>query len=131
MVNKYLLALVACAALAGWSGSPALAVSITQGQTYHYDTAITTLSGGAPWTGTLELRVDPNGVVNGYYRADAGLGSLQMVTGGVDGNSIWFDIGMLGRMHVTATMADNVISGQAFNERGREPLVFKAILTKQ
>lgn len=131
MITKYLLALVACAALAGWCGSPALAVSITQGQTYHYDTALTTLTGGAPWTGTLELRVDSNGIVKGIYRAEAGLGSLQTVTGGVNGNSIWFDIGTRGRIHVTATMADSVISGQAFNDTGREPLVFKATLIKQ
>jgi hypothetical protein len=89
--------------------------------TTHYDTSLTQLYGStAPYSGTLDLRVDSSGIVNGYYHPE-GVTSFVQVTGGSDGTHIWFDIGRKGGLHVNATINDGVISGDAITYADATP----------
>jgi hypothetical protein len=62
--------------------------------------------------GSLQLTITPDGIVNGYYRPDDG--SFHTVTGGLNGNQIWFDIGYQGGMHITGTLTGDQIVGGTF-----------------
>ncbi len=83
----------------------------------HYTTAITTAYGSPyPIAGHLDLQIFPNGILRGYYH-NAYVKQFIPVTGGKDGNYIWFDIGPvttdlglgfplgpMGKLHVIGTM---------------------------
>ncbi len=91
-----------------------------------YDTSIAPIAGfGYPWTGTLQLTINPDGIINGYYRA-AGNGSFIPVTGGRDGKNVWLDIGQSGRLHVTGTLHEGTIAGTAFDQRNLAQYKFNA-----
>jgi len=58
------------------------------------------------YLGTLHLNVASDGTVSGWYRAqDAG--PVQPVVGGLDGDSIWFDIGNQTIGNQTVVPTDN------------------------
>lgn len=93
---------------------------------YHYSTAITTAYGSPyPIAGHLDLEIFSNGILRGYYH-NAFQKAFIPVTGGRDGNYIWFDIGPPnvdlglgvggnGRVHIVATMSgDGSFRGQLF-----------------
>jgi hypothetical protein len=95
---------------------------------YHFSTAVTPVYGSKyPIAGHLDLEEFPSGIVRGYYH-NAYQKQFIQVTGGRDGNYIWFDIGPtlfdLGfgigpgnRLHVVATMnSDNSFRGQLYPE---------------
>jgi hypothetical protein len=70
----------------------------------------------SPTPGTLDLHVDANGIIHGYYHP-AGVRSFDPVSGGLDGVHVWLDIGDTASMHVTGTVsADGTIDGQAWND---------------
>ena len=94
----------------------------------HYDTAITTAYGSPyPVAGHLDLQIFADGHLRGYYH-NAYQKAFIQVTGGRDGNYIWFDIGPNngtdfgiglanpgGRLHVVATMGtDGAFKGQLY-----------------
>jgi hypothetical protein len=80
-----------------------------------------------PLTGRLDLQIFPNGTVRGYYHT-AYYKIYVPVTGGRDGDYIWFDIGPSnldlglgagpgGKLHVVATMnKDGSFRGEVYPE---------------
>jgi hypothetical protein len=79
----------------------------------------------APWTGTLQLTINPNGIIQGYYHPADQMAFIP-VTGGQDGNSVWLDIGTMGRLHVNGTLHNGTIAGSAVDERTNETYSFTA-----
>jgi hypothetical protein len=71
----------------------------------------------APYSGSLDLNVDPSGIVHGYYFSADGSQMYVPVVGGETGDRIWFDIGNLGAVHVEGRLqAQGVIVGTAFDK---------------
>ncbi|HKU68290.1 MAG TPA: hypothetical protein VJP85_10985 [Candidatus Baltobacteraceae bacterium] len=105
---------------------PAAAPAISATQPASYDTALTAVYGSpSPYTGTLRLTVSSSGIVRGYYFSSDGTAMFVPVTGGKNGDSIWFDIGD-GRMyHVDGRVEDGTIVGTAFTG-ANEPYTFVA-----
>jgi hypothetical protein len=93
----------------------AAAPAISATEPTSYDTALTAVYGSpSPYTGTLKLTVSESGIVRGYYFSSDGAAMFVPVTGGRNGNSIWFDIGD-GRMyHVDGRVQNGTIVGTAF-----------------
>lgn len=95
---------------------------------FHYETAITQVYGSQyPINGRLDLEIFSDGTLRGYYHTSYYKLYIP-VTGGRDGNYIWFDIGPSaidlglgagpgGKLHVVATMnGDNSFRGQVYPE---------------
>lgn len=74
----------------------------------------------APFSGTLDLKVNPGGIVSGYYfEADGAM--YVPVVGGLTGDRIWLDIGRSGSMHVEGQVEPRgVITGTAFDKASGE-----------
>ncbi len=94
------------------TGSAAAGSATTKGgpdQTYmYYDTQLRQTDGvgfRADFTGTLQLRGD-HGYLTGYYRR-YGDGPFVPVTGGVQGDRVWLDIGR--GFHLAGTERNGVI----------------------
>jgi hypothetical protein len=114
--------LAAAFGLLSLAAAPALSAT----QPTSYDTSLTSLYGSAsPYTGTLKLTVSESGIVRGYYFSSDGTAMYVPVTGGKNGNSIWFDIGD-GRMyHVDGRVQNGKIVGSALSG-GNEQYTFVA-----
>jgi hypothetical protein len=70
-----------------------------------------------PYSGSLELNVDPSGIVRGYYFSADGTAMYVPVVGGETGDRIWFDIGNAGTIHIEGRLqAHGVIVGTAFDK---------------
>lgn len=95
---------------------PAAGVAATASTTHNYSTSMTALYGSpAPYTGSLQLTVTPEGIVRGYY-FPADMSSMYVpVVGGETGDRIWFDIGNNGSVHIDGRVKDGVIVGTAFD----------------
>jgi hypothetical protein len=94
----------------------------------YFTTSIVQVYGSQyPLTGKLDLQIFPNGTVRGYYHTSYYKIYIP-VTGGRDGDYIWFDIGPSpidlglgagpgGKLHVVATMnKDGSFRGQVYPE---------------
>lgn len=107
-------ALAAAAALL-FVATTAVASADTSVATYHDATSMISTygdGGAGQYAGTLDIEIYASGVVSGWYSPQDGLPTP--ITGGRDGNKIWFDIGTHQTLHVTGTMAPNgAIAGQA------------------
>jgi hypothetical protein len=80
--------------------------------------------GSGEYAGTLNLDIGKDGALNGYYRfADSG--TFQAVTGGLDGDRIWLDLGSAG-LHVTGTLTDGKIVGYTNFMGHQQPYRFTA-----
>ena len=113
-MRHLILSLAASAALLAL---PANALAVTAPTTAHYSTAMTELYGGtAPYTGSLELEIAPDGIVRGYYFPADYSAMFVPVVGGKSGDSIWFDIGSSEITHVEGRLHNGVIVGTAFNK---------------
>jgi len=78
-----------------------------------FNTNITELYGSpAPYQGRLDLRFAEDGTISGYFRP-VDNGSFIPVTGGRNGNDVWFDIGNSGRFHFNGTLDNNSLNGAA------------------
>jgi len=122
------LALVFALALGTAPAVSQAASAYDSSQTLHanYNTSIESLFGfDYPWTGTLQLTYNSDGIINGYYRP---AGDMQFipVTGGRDGREIWLDIGNSARLHVTGTLENGAIVGSAFDSRDNHQYKFSA-----
>jgi hypothetical protein len=130
MITNILRAGAVAAALA-IVGTPAISSAATAyapNKPVHvnYDTSIQNLYGfDYPWSGTLQLTFNPDGIITGYYRP-ADNGDLVPVTGGRNGENIWLDIGRSGRLHVTGTLQNGTIAGAAFEEGTMRQYKFNA-----
>lgn len=122
--------LAAAALLVGFA--TAVTLADTPATSYHYNTALTELYGSpSPYSGTLDLRIDADGIVNGYYHPEDPASFVQ-VTGGRDGNRIWLDIGQKGEIHVSGTIVNGTITGQAVYSDDQSGLyAFKATPSKE
>jgi hypothetical protein len=118
-MKNLIQAAAACAAFLTLA-APAVSVAATAVTTQHYTTSITELYGSpAPYSGKLDLRVDPSGIVSGYYFPDDGALYVPVV-GGQSGDRIWLDIGRSGNMHVEGRVQSHgVIEGTAFDRAGQ------------
>lgn len=98
----------ALAAILLTTAVPANAVTTAPTPTAHrYATTMTGLYGNyGPLSGSLTLRIYNDGIVQGTYATYDGPQFIP-VTGGLNGNNIWFDIGMQGRIHVDARIQRN------------------------
>ena len=74
---------------------------------YRFETRLAGRFSAGAYGGTLTLTIYPNGILQGLYRPDDG--SYRTVTGGLDGQNIWLDIGAMGRLHLTGTFANGVL----------------------
>ena len=120
-------ALVIASALAG---VPAVSYAATAQATnpvhVNYDTSLSSIYGfPSPWTGTLQLTFNPDGIIQGYYRP-ADNAAFIPVTGGQNGDSVWLDIGRSGQLHVSGVLKDGAITGGAFDQRTHEQYNFSA-----
>lgn len=97
---------------------------------YHYRTHMNSSGDAIGYAGTLDLNISPDGIVRGQYRGSSGDGPIEIVSGGRDGNKIWFDIGQMGRLRITATFDGTTIKGLASSEGMREPGSFVATLLR-
>jgi hypothetical protein len=129
MINKILpsAALVIAAALAG---VPAISQAATAQATVPvhatYETTLQSIYGlPSPWTGTLQLTINPDGIIQGYYRP-ADNNAFVDVTGGQTGDRVWLDIGGSGRLRVNGVLQNGVITGGAIDERTQETYKFSA-----
>ena len=128
MVVTWVKKLVSGVAL-GCAATAMLASAASAQATFnYYDTAITEVYGSTyPLTGKLDLELFGDGTLRGHYHTTY-YNLYVPVTGGRDGNYIWFDIGPtvddlgLGvqpgsRLHVVATFnSDNSFRGQLYPE---------------
>lgn len=70
-----------------------------------------------PYSGALDLTVNPDGIVQGYYFPADGSSMYVPVVGGESANRIWFDIGTSGSVHIEARRdAHGIITGTAFDK---------------
>lgn len=98
----------------------------------HYATAMTELYGGSgPYSGSLDLRINADGIVNGYYFPADYSSMFVPVVGGKTGDNIWFDIGSTSLTHVTARLENGVIVGTAFTNATNNQFTFVAKPTAQ
>jgi hypothetical protein len=116
--------LALCAAPA--ASYAASAYSSNQAVHADFNTSIQSIYGfDYPWTGTLQLTINPDGIINGYYRPADNMEFIP-VTGGRHGDDIWLDIGSRGRLHVTGTLQNGTISGAAFDSSDNKQYKFSA-----
>ena len=112
------LRILAAATALGLAGQPAPSLAVQQNAATYYNTRLVEIYGSpAPLAGTLQLRISADNIVNGYYRAEGGLGTYIPITGGLDGNDIWFDIGESGDVRVTGKLVNGAIVGTAFDKQ--------------
>jgi hypothetical protein len=92
-----------------------------------YQTSLQSIYGSpSPWTGTLKLTVNPDGIIQGYYHPDDDMIAFVPVTGGRNGDQVWLDIGRKGHLRVSGTLQNGAITGGAFDERTHETFKFTA-----
>lgn len=81
----------------------------------HYSTSMTELYGSnAPFSGALDLSINRNGIVSGYYFPADYSSMFVPVVGGKSGNAIWLDIGSSQITHVEGRVQPGSIVGTAF-----------------
>jgi hypothetical protein len=81
----------------------------------------------APWTGQLQITINPDGIIQGYYRP-ADNNAFIPVTGGKTGDGVWLDIGRTGGLHVNGVLQNGVITGGAVDQRTQQTYKFSAKL---
>ena len=112
------------AALAWPLASQAASTSLSAPQTLTYQTRLVQSFHAGEYDGTMRLTVYPSGIVSGTFRNDEG--GIREVTGGVDGSSIWLDIGgAFHALHLDGTLKDGVIKAVA-NIPGPDTYTFVA-----
>lgn len=96
---------------------PVVSNAASAASTSHYSTAMTSLYGSnVPYTGTLDLTVNSDGIIRGYYFPADQSSMFVPVVGGRTGDRIWFDIGNSGSVHVDGRVQAGVIVGTAFDK---------------
>lgn len=131
MNTKRIIQTAAIAVAAGFAAVPAISPATTTQSTVPikatYDTTLESITGmGAPWTGTLQITISPNGIIQGYYHPADNTMAFIPVTGGLNGDSVWMDIGRSGGLRVNGTLKNGVIQGGAFDDRTDQPMKFTA-----
>ena len=114
--RTFTIALLVAASLA-----PAMSAYQTpRNQTLYYAVEITErFRGSFPWTGTLTIKVNDDGIVSGQYRSnsirpDPFRGQISLVSGGVSGNYIRLSFGASGRLTARGTVSQDKIVGSFY-----------------
>jgi hypothetical protein len=107
------------------AAAPAFAVtnSVTTGEPVHlqYNTKLVPRFDAGEYDGQLRLTINADGIVSGTYIPSDG--GVKQVTGGVNGENIWLDLGVHG-WHITGTIVNGHIIG--YTSRGLEQYRFVA-----
>jgi hypothetical protein len=116
------------------AGVPAISQAVTTQPTasvhHTYTTSLQPQIGlDAPWTGTLKLTLNPDGIIQGYYYPGDDQVAFIPVTGGRNGDRVWLDIGTTGRLHIEGIIKNGSIAGTALDERTSQPFKFTARVT--
>lgn len=125
MKNTFLRGLVLAGALCGAAlpvGAPAQDQVVPETNFLAHFTSV--YGSQFPYEGTLQLHLNPDGIVTGYYRPADNM-EFVPVTGGRDGDRIWFDIGQTNSTHVDAKLHDGKMTGTAIDSNN-EQLDFNA-----
>ncbi|HEY8298064.1 MAG TPA: hypothetical protein VIG32_08600 [Candidatus Baltobacteraceae bacterium] len=118
-MNKYTLQTLVAAALL--AGAPAgVAASPSNAATYYTTQFVQLYGSPGPYSGTLQLRISPDNIISGYYRAEDGQGPFVTVTGGRSGKDIWLDIGPNGAIQIRGSLERGKIVGTAIDETATE-----------
>jgi hypothetical protein len=130
-MNTKVIATAAIALAAVLAATPAISKAATAQATapmkMTYTTSLEPITGiGAPWTGTLNITINPDGIIQGYYHPADNVMAFIPVTGGRNGDRVWLDIGTMGRLHVDGLLKNDVISGTAFDESTTQAYDFSA-----
>jgi hypothetical protein len=97
----------------------AYAATVQTTKTIDYATSIGPVVGFAvPYAGRLQIRTSAAGIITGYYRP-ADNNDFVPVTGAVDGNRVWMDIGREGGTRVNGTLANGKIVGMLVGNDGK------------
>jgi hypothetical protein len=111
-MTKSIRGVVVAAALAAAAALPLAAQATTTSnagpQHYSLETRLTDKFHAGEFDGTLLLTIYPSGIVQGFYRPYDG--GYRSVTGGLNGENIWLDIGMMGHSRVIGTFKDGVLN---------------------
>lgn len=120
--------LVAALAMAGVPVVTQAATTQTHSPTnLTYQTSMETLPGpSAPWTGSLHLTIDPDGIIRGWYHPADDMAAFIPVNGGLQGDRVWLDIGRQGNLHVSGTMKDREITGGGIDAQNNQMFSFEA-----
>lgn len=130
MTTKILQA-AAFALAASLASAPAISQAATASSNapvrQTYQTSLRSLYGlPSPWTGTLQLTMNPDGIIQGYYHPADDYTKFIPVEGGRNGDQVWLDIGHAGRLHVSGTIKNDNISGAAIDETTMQQYAFTA-----
>jgi hypothetical protein len=109
-MTNFLKTAVATAGLLSGAMLPLGASAMQSSQQYTFDTAIRNDQQAGEIDGRLTLRVSPDGIVQGEYR-NYDVGGLKPVAGGLNGDRIWFTIGLENQVRVVGTLRDGVLHG--------------------
>lgn len=99
--------------------------------TMHFATTITPLQENSPYTGSLDLTVDADGTLRGYYFPSDYSALYVPVVGGRTGEAIWFDIGTDKIVRVEGRLHDGRIDGGAIDESNMASYAFAATPSTQ
>lgn len=117
---KRLILTAAICAVALAAAIPAAAVTANSPPVRHYSLEFTPIFGdNIPSSGTLSIRIWNDGIVQGTYSTVDGP-QFVPVTGGRNGNAIWFDIGSSGSIHADGHFQGSRIVGTAISRRNVE-----------
>ena len=115
MKHTFLTAIGALAAAASLSAAPAASMAQTQSDAKTYTTILTEngpMQLGGYFTGTLEITISSDGIVNGWYIPD--YRSFVSVTGSDKNGKLWLNVGDAGRLQIRADIQkDGRIVGSA------------------
>jgi hypothetical protein len=131
MMNTKFVRTAALALAAALAAAPAIShAATTQAGApvkMSYTTTLEPITGlGAPWTGSLDLTFNPDGIIQGWYHPADNLMAFIPVTGGRSGDKVWLDIGTNGRLHVDGRLKNGVIKGTAFDQSSTQAYDFRA-----
>ncbi len=119
------LCLIAALALAA-AAVPGAARAAQEPSALYFSTSMTQLHDTGAYTGSLELRIAPDGTLRGYYFPTDYTAMFVPVVGGRTGESIWFDIGAANIVHVQANLRDGAMTGSAYDQAGTRQYTFTA-----
>lgn len=92
-----------------------------------YQTSMQSIPGpSAPWTGSLQLTINPDGIIQGWYHPADNMTALIPVNGGRNGERVWLDIGRQGSLHVSGTIRNGEITGSGIDNGTHQLFSFNA-----
>jgi hypothetical protein len=117
-VQRWLAAIVLSLAVPAAVLAPVtvLAATIRTDRTIVYSTSMHGLNDSisVPVSGSLHIKVNKDGILSGYYSPDYAT-EFTPVTGGVNGDRVWLQIGAYAPTRVQGTYQNGTITGTAYS----------------